>query len=188
MKKLTTPLDKKILAGLKAGEEVLLSGIIYTARDQAHKRLVDLILAGKKLPLDLNGQVIYYCGPTATPQGRVIGSCGPTTSSRMDAFVEPLLAQGLVATIGKGRRYAAVREVMKKYQALYLVAPAGCGALLAGKVVKNKLITFKDLGPEAIHELEVKDFPLIVAIDTNGNSIYQDLQKESYETQRWKKF
>jgi len=127
------------------------------------------------LPLDLKGQVIYYCGPTATPPDKVIGSCGPTTSSRMDAFVEPLLARGLVATIGKGRRHASLREVMKKYQALYFVAPAGCGALLAGKVVKNRLIAFKELGPEAIHELEVRDFPLVVAIDTCGNSLYSDL-------------
>jgi fumarate hydratase subunit beta len=175
MKKLTTPFDKKILAGLKAGEEVLLSGIIYTARDQAHKRLVDLILAGKKLPVDLAGQIIYYCGPTATPAGKVIGACGPTTSSRMDAFLEPLLAQGLTATIGKGRRKAQARNVIAKYKAVYFVAPAGCGALLAGKVVKNKLIAFKELGPEAIHELEVKDFPLVVAIDASGNSLYPDL-------------
>jgi fumarate hydratase subunit beta len=175
MKKITTPLDKKILIALKAGEEVLLSGIIYTARDQAHKRLVDMVLAGKKLPVDLAGKIIYYCGPTATPVGKVIGACGPTTSSRMDAFLEPLLAQGLTAMIGKGRRKAQVREVIAKYKAVYFVAPAGCGALLAGKVVKNKLITFKDLGPEAIYELEVDAFPLIVAIDASGNSIYQDL-------------
>jgi len=175
MKKITTQLDKKVLVALKAGEEVLLSGIIYTARDQAHKRLVDLILAGKKLPIDLCGQTIYYCGPTATPENRVIGACGPTTSSRMDAFLEPLLAQGLTATIGKGRRHKAVREVIAKYKSVYFVAPAGCGALLAGKVIKNKLIAFKDLGPEAIYELEVDAFPLIVAIDASGKSLYSDL-------------
>lgn len=175
MKKLIAPLDKKILAGLKAGEEILFSGTVYTARDQAHKRLVELIAVKKDLPVDIKGKIIYYCGPTATPPGKIIGSCGPTTSARMDAFVEPLLEAGVIATIGKGRRNAAVREMLKKYRAVYFVAPAGCGALLAQKVVKKKLVAFGDLGPEAIYELEVRDFPLIVAIDSCGNSLYPDL-------------
>ena len=168
-------MNQYFLRKLKAGQEILFSGTIYTARDQAHQRLVNLIKAGKKLPLDLKGKMIYYCGPTATPKGKVIGSCGPTTSSRMDNFVAPLLKQGLLAMIGKGRRSKAVRELIKKHQAIYFLAPAGCGALLAKKVIKNKLVAFKDLGPEAIYELEVKNFPLLVGIDSVGYSIYEDI-------------
>lgn len=160
---------------MKKGDKILFSGIIYTARDQAHKRLVELIKKGKKLPLELKGQIIYYCGPTATPKGKVIGSCGPTTSVRMDDFVEPLLKKGLIGMIGKGRRSKTVRQLIKKYKAVYLVAPAGCGALLAKKVISKKLVAFKDLGPEAIYRLEVKDFPLIAAIDPKGRSIYRDV-------------
>jgi len=133
-----------------------------------------LATKGKKLPLDLEEQIIYYCGPTATPPGKAIGSCGPTTSSRMDEFVEPLLKQGLSGMIGKGRRSKRVRELIKKHRAVYFIAPAGCGALLAQKVISKKLVAFKDLGPEAIYKLEVKDFPLIVAIDSKGNSMYGD--------------
>jgi len=175
MKALSIPFNKTDLSGLKAGEEVLLTGTIYTARDQAHKRLCELLQAGKKLPVDLAGQVIYYCGPTATPEGKVIGACGPTTSSRMDEFTPQLLDLGLAAIIGKGRRSKTVREAIKKNGAIYLAAPAGCGALLAKKVIKNSLVAFKDLGPEAIYKLEVKDFPLIVVIDAHGNSLYIDL-------------
>jgi fumarate hydratase subunit beta len=160
---------------LKSGEEIVFSGFIYTARDQAHKKLIELIKKKKKLPFDLKNQIIYYCGPTATPKGKVIGSCGPTTSSRMDEFVEPLLKKGLLGMIGKGRRSRKVREAIKKHKAVYLVAPAGCGALLTKKVIAKKLICFKDLGPEAIYGLEVKDFPLIVAIDSKGRNIYPDI-------------
>ncbi|MCP4651786.1 MAG: TRZ/ATZ family protein [Candidatus Omnitrophica bacterium] len=156
---------------LKVGDEILFSGVIYTARDQAHQRLVKL----KKIPFDLEGEVIYYCGPSATPKGKVIGACGPTTSSRMDKFVEPLLKKGLVGMIGKGGRSKSVRQLIKKYKALYLVAPSGCGALLAQKVISKKIVCFKDLGPEAVYRLEVEDFPLIVAIDSFGRSIYEDL-------------
>jgi len=159
---------------LRAGEEVLFSGYIYTARDQAHKRLVSLLEKGKKLPVDLNNQIIYYCGPTATPKGAVIGSCGPTTSRRMDEFVKPLLKSGIAAMIGKGRRSRGVRELIKKYKCTYFVAPAGCGALLAKRVFSKKLVCFKELGPEAIYKLKVVDFPLIVAIDSKGRSIYRD--------------
>ncbi len=160
---------------LKAGNEIIFSGIIYTARDQAHKRLAELIKKKKKLPFDLKEQIIYYCGPTATPKGKVIGSCGPTTSSRMDVFVEPLLKKGLLGMIGKGRRNAKVKSLIKKYKGVYFVAPAGCGALLAQHVASKLLVCFKELGPEAIYKLEVKDFPLIVAIDSKGRSIYKDL-------------
>lgn len=159
---------------LKPGQEILFSGVIYAARDQAHKRLGELIKKGRKLPLELKGQIIYYCGPTATPKGKAIGSCGPTTSSRMDPFVEPLLKKGLWGMIGKGGRSQKVRKLIKKYRAVYFLAPAGCGALLAKKVKSKKLVAFKDLGPEAIYKLKVKDFPLIVGVDSRGRSIYCD--------------
>lgn len=160
---------------LTVGDEVLLSGVIYTARDQAHARLGALLRAHKKPPFDIRGAVVYYCGPAATPQGKVIGSCGPTTSSRMDAFVEPLLQAGLSGMIGKGRRSAAVQELIKQHKAVYFLAPAGCGALLARCVVSNTPVAFADLGPEAIQRLEIKDMPLIVGIDCRGKSIYPAL-------------
>lgn len=174
MKHIKTPLTKNKLKNLKAKEEILLSGTIYTARDQAHKLLVDLIKKNKKLPIALKGQVIYYCGPTQKPLDKVIGSAGPTTSNRMDNFVEPLLKQGLVAMIGKGRRNKEVENLVKKYKVVYFLAPSGCGALLAKKIIKNELVGFTHLGPEAIYRLEVKDFPLIVGIDSNGNNLYQE--------------
>jgi len=163
------------MARLRAGQEILLSGVLYTARDQAHKKIAALLLAGKKPPFDIKDKIVYYCGPTATPQGRVIGACGPTTSSRMDAFTPLLLDNGLAAMIGKGRRSKLVRESCKKNGAVYLLAPAGCGALLAKKIVSRKLVAFGDLGPEAVYRLEAKELPLIVGIDTKGNAIYPDL-------------
>lgn len=175
MKKIRTPLNKKDIAELKAGDEVLFSGNIYTARDQAHKQLLELIEKKSKLPFEVKDEIIYYCGPTATPPGKVIGSCGPTTSSRMDEFAVPLLMRGLLGMIGKGRRAKKVRQAIQKYKAIYFIAPAGCGALLAQKVVSKKMICFSDLGPEAIFRLGVRDFPLIVAIDPSGKSIYNDL-------------
>lgn len=175
MIKISTPITKKSIENLKAGDDVLLSGVIYTARDQAHKRLAELIKNKQKLPFDLKGQIIYYCGPTATPKGKIIGSCGPTTSSRMDMFTEALLKEGLVGMIGKGGRSLKVVNLIKKNKAIYFIAPAGCGALLAEKVKHEKLVCFKELGPEAIYQLEVKDFPLIVGIDTKGRDIYKHL-------------
>ncbi|MCK4912866.1 MAG: fumarate hydratase C-terminal domain-containing protein [Candidatus Omnitrophica bacterium] len=175
MKEIKTPFTKKDVVRLKAGSEVLFSGVIYTARDQAHKRLVELIKNKKKLPLELKNQIIYYCGPTITPKGKIIGSCGPTTSSRMDEFTELLLGKGLLATIGKGRRSKKIRETIKKQKAIYFIAPAGCGALLAKRVTSKRLVCFKELGPEAIYRLEVKDFPLIVGIDAEGRDIYGNL-------------
>ncbi|MFA7706225.1 MAG: FumA C-terminus/TtdB family hydratase beta subunit [Candidatus Omnitrophota bacterium] len=157
---------------LKAGQEFFLSGTIYTARDQAHKRLVEAIKSGKRLPIELEGAIIYYCGPTQTPKGKIIGSCGPTTSSRMDAFAPLLLAKGLKAMIGKGARSKEVKEAIRKYKGVYFVTYAGCGALLSKYVKKVEVVAYRDLGPEAILKLEVKDFPLIVAIDANGGSIY----------------
>ena len=173
MKKIRIPLDKGQIAKLKAGEEILLSGVIFTARDQAHKRLIEAIKAGHKLPIDLKGQTIYYCGPTKTPRGKIIGSCGPTTASRLDDFTPLLLKAGLKGMIGKGRRSPEVIRAMKKYRAVYFLAYAGCGALLSKYIKKAKPIAYKDLGPGAIYKLEVKNFPLIVAIDLKGRNIYK---------------
>ncbi len=157
---------------LKTGDKVLFSGTLFTARDQAHKRLVEYIKYGKKLPINLKGALIYYCGPTKTLPGKVIGSCGPTTSSRMDQFSPALIKAGVSGMIGKGSRSKEVIEAIKKYKAIYFVTYAGCGALLSKYVKRSKVVGFSDLGPEAIRELEVEDFPLIVAVDTRGRSIY----------------
>jgi fumarate hydratase subunit beta len=170
--KIISPLTKEIISKLKAGDEVFFTGIIYTARDQAHKRMAQALKTGKKLPLDLKNQVIYYCGPTPSPKGKVIGACGPTTSSRMDDFTLVLLKFGLKGMIGKGGRSLQVQQAIKRYQGVYFLAFAGCGALLAKYVKSKKLVAFKDLGPEAIYRLEVKDFPLIVGIDCQGKSVY----------------
>ncbi len=177
MKKINLPLDLREIKKLKAGEEVLLSGIIYTARDQAHKRIIKVLGKGrgkgKKLPLDIRGAVIYYCGPTKTPKGKIFGSCGPTTSSRMDVFTPALLKAGLSAMIGKGNRSQEVRKALRKFRGVYFLTFAGCGALLNKYVRKSRLFLYPDLGPEAIYKLEVKDFPLIVGIDSKGNNIYK---------------
>ncbi len=165
-------LTDKNIRFLKSGDEVLLNGTIYTGRDQAHKRLTEAIKSGRKLPIELKGAVIYYCGPTQTPKGKVIGSCGPTTSSRMDAFTPLLLSKGLKAMIGKGGRSKEVKEAIKKHKGIYFITYAGCGALLSRFIKKAKIVAYSELGPEAILKLEVKDFPLIVAIDANGGSIY----------------
>lgn len=172
IKKIETPLTKDTIASLRAGDEVLLNGTIFTARDAAHKRLHDIIKNGKPLPIDLKGAVIYYAGPTPPPPRRVIGSCGPTTSSRMDPFTPELLELGLSGMIGKGERSEEVRQAIKKYGCVYFLAIGGMGALLSMKVKMAKPILFKELGPEAVYEMEVKDFPLIVGIDSKGNDIY----------------
>lgn len=172
MKKLKIPLSSEIINNLHVEDEVSLSGIIYTARDQAHKRLAHAIKARKKLPFDLESQIIYYCGPAKTPKGKIIGSCGPTTSSRMDEFTPALLAAGLKGMIGKGSRSKEAIGAIKKHRAVYFLTYAGCGALLSKYVKSAGLIAYADLGPEAIYELEVVDFPAIVGIDSRGNSIY----------------
>ena len=169
---INAPLDLNKIKFLKAGQEVLLSGTIYTARDQAHKRLVQAIKSRKALPFKLRDAVIYYCGPTQTPKGKVIGSCGPTTSSRMDAFAGFILAKGLRGMIGKGSRGFEVKEAIKKYKGIYFITYAGCGALLSKYVKCAKTVAYRDLGPEAILKLKVENFPLIVAIDVNGGDVY----------------
>ncbi len=172
-KRIVAPfLDRNIFSGLAVGDEVLLSGTIYTARDAAHKRIFD----AKKAPLELKDQVIYYCGPSQTPRGKVIGSCGPTTSSRMDSFTPFMLSEiKIAATIGKGKRGVKVIDSCVKNKAIYLVAPGGCGALLANSVKKCEVAAFSDLLSEAIYKLEIVDMPLIVGIDVNGNYIYEKL-------------
>jgi len=177
--KLNTPLTKDAVKNLKAGDEVVLSGVILTARDVAHKKLTDLIKNGKRIPVNLKGAVIYYAGPTPPPPGRPIGSCGPTTSSRMDSFTPALIKLGLRGMIGKGDRSAEVRRAIRRYGCVYFLATGGAGALLSTKVKSARAILFKELGPEAIYKLEVKDFPLVVGIDPKGRNIY--------DKAKWKK-
>ena len=164
------PLTDEVIKSLKAGDEVSLNGYVYTARDQAHFRLVKA-LAEKKMPIDLRGQVIYYAGPTPTCPGKVIGSCGPTTSGRMDFFTPHLLKAGLKGMIGKGARSEDVRRAIKKHKAVYFITIAGAGAYLSKKVVGAKPVLYKDLGAEAIYKLKLKDFPAIVGIDSRGKEI-----------------
>ncbi|MHC4597314.1 MAG: Fe-S-containing hydro-lyase [Planctomycetota bacterium] len=173
VKKLQTPLAEADVRSLKAGDEVLVSGAVYTARDMAHKRLCESIEAGDELPFALEGAIIYFVGPTPAPPGRVIGAAGPTTSSRMDPFSPKLVAIGLKAMIGKGYRDEQVREALKKYSAVHLSAIGGAGALLSQHIVAAEGIAYEDLGTEAIRELQVVDFPAIVAYDCYGNTVYK---------------
>jgi len=178
--KIKTPLAEETIIRLRIGERVLLSGIVYTARDQAHKRLVEeLERAGKEnrkpdLPFFLEGQVIYYAGPAPSRPGMVIGPAGPTTSCRMDPYTPVLLERGLKGTIGKGKRGKDVIEAMKRYKAVYFVAVGGAAVLLSKKIKKAEIVAYEDLGPEAIYRLEVEDFPLIVANDVYGNDLFAE--------------
>ncbi|HSR11207.1 MAG TPA: Fe-S-containing hydro-lyase [Thermodesulfobacteriota bacterium] len=171
--RLKTPLSDADVMKLKAGDKVFITGVIYTGRDAAHKRLFDLIKDGKPLPLDIKGQIIYYVGPAPAKPGQAIGSAGPTTSGRMDAYSPKLMEIGLKGMIGKGMRKKEVIEAMKKYKAVYFAATGGAGALLAKAVKKVDIVAYEDLGPEAITRLEVVDFPVIVVNDTQGNDLYQ---------------
>lgn len=168
-----TPLTDTVIKTLKAGDDVLLSGTVYAARDQAHKRLCALIDAGQPLPFDISGQAIYYVGPTPARPGRIIGAAGPTTASRMDAFTPALLARGLKATIGKGLRGPEVQKAIVQYRAVHFAALGGGGALLSQYIVANELLAWDDLGAEALRRLEFKDFPLIVAYDATGGCVYR---------------
>ncbi len=169
---LQLPLDKTTVQSLKAGDLLSLSGVMYTARDAAHKRLVAALDAGEPLPFELSGQTIYYAGPCPGRPGLPVGSAGPTTSGRMDAYAPRLIELGLVGMIGKGARSPAVIEAMKRQGAVYLGATGGAGALLAQRIKKAEVIAYADLGAEAIRRLEVEDFPVIVLIDTQGNNLY----------------
>ncbi len=169
---LNTPLIDKAISGLKAGDKVLLSGRVLVGRDQAHLRLMDLMKKGKKLPVDLKNQIIYYAGPSPRKPGEAIGSVGPTTAARMDKITEPMFKKGLRITIGKGERSDEFKKMVKKYKAPYLVAMGGGGALMHSAVKSSKIVAFRVLGPEAIYELTVKKMPLYVAYDITGGSIY----------------
>jgi fumarate hydratase subunit beta len=170
---ISSPLDEKMRKKLCAGDSVSLSGVIYTARDAAHKRMLEALNKGEALPFDIRGQTIYYMGPTPARPGQVIGSCGPTTSSRMDAFTPALLANGLGAMIGKGERSAEVKEALKKQRAVYFVTYGGAGALLAKTVRRMEVVAYPELGAEAVMRLEVEDFPVIVANDIHGGDLFQ---------------
>ncbi len=171
MKTLRFPFSKKDLSTLKAGDEVLISGELLTARDAAHNRIHELIHSGKRLPVDLKDQIIYYVGPTPAQKGHIIGSAGPTTSSRMDKYTPALLKAGMLGMIGKGRRSQLVVDAIIKYKAVYFATYGGAGALLSQKIVRSDIIAYPELGTEAIRRIVVKDFPVIVAIDTNGGMI-----------------
>lgn len=173
METLTLPLTTDKVIRLNAGDMILITGTIYTARDAAHKKIVESIKKRESLPFDLKNQFIYYAGPTPAPRGMPIGSCGPTTSSRMDAYTIPLLERGLKGMIGKGKRSEAVIKAIKKFKAVYFLAVGGAAALLATKVKKAKVIAYSELGTEAVYKLEVKDFPVIVAIDCKGRNIFK---------------
>lgn len=173
-KKIRLPLTERTISDLKAGDAVLLSGVLYTARDAAHKRMVDALERGERLPFDIKGQTLYYVGPSPAPPGRVIGSAGPTTSTRMDEFTPRLLAVGLKGMIGKGPRSAEVRDAIKKYRAVYFAAVGGTGALLSKCIAQSEVVAYADLGPEAVLRLEVKDFPVTVINDISGRDLYEE--------------
>lgn len=175
----TAPLTKEVAKTLKAGDSVLLTGTIYTARDAAHKRLCELVEQGKPLPFDAKDSVIYYVGPTPAKPGQAIGSAGPTTSYRMDAYSPTMIAQGETGMIGKGKRSPEVIAAMKEHTAVYFGAIGGCGALLSNCIKKAEIVCYEDLGAEAIRRLEVEDFPVVVIIDSEGNNLYES-GREAY--------
>ncbi|WP_294370925.1 Fe-S-containing hydro-lyase [uncultured Clostridium sp.] len=176
--KLQTPLTADKLKDLKAGDSVLISGVIYSARDAAHKRLIDLLNQGKELPLNIKDETIYYVGPSPAKPGNVIGSAGPTTSYRMDAYAPTLLDLGLKGMIGKGARNQEVIDAIVRNKAVYFGAIGGAAALIAKSIVKSEIIAYEDLGAEAIRRMEVKDMPLVVIIDSKGNNLYELGQKD----------
>ena len=171
--RVTTPLTREQARTLKAGDSCLISGVIYTARDAAHKRLCELVAQGKELPMEIKDSIIYFVGPTPAREGQAIGSAGPTTSYRMDAYSPILIAQGQTGMIGKGKRGPQVIDAMKEHGAVYFGAIGGCGALLSKCIKKAEVIAYEDLGAEAIRRLEVEDFPAIVVIDAEGNNLYE---------------
>ena len=171
--KLTPPLSDQDVMQLEIGDKVLVSGVIYTARDAAHKRLIDLINAGKPLPMEIKGQILYYVGPSPARPGRVIGAAGPTTSYRMDSYAPTLIKLGLKVMIGKGKRSPEVIRAMQEYKAVYLGATGGAGALISQCIKAAQVVAFPELGPEAVHRLEVEDLPTIVINDCLGRDLYE---------------
>ncbi len=181
VKRLTPPLTDEDVSALRSGDRVLITGTVYTGRDAAHKRLVDLLSEGKELPVDLKGQIIYFVGPTPTRPGEAIGSAGPTTSYRMDGYSPTLIELGLKGMIGKGSRSQEVIDSMVKHKAVYMAAVGGAAALISRRIDSCEIVAYEDLGPEAIRKLQVKDFPVIVVNDCLGNDLYEQGVKE-YKT------
>ena len=171
--KITAPMSREVARSLKAGDSCLISGVIYTARDAAHKRLCELVAEGKELPFPVKDSIIYFVGPTPAKPGQAIGSAGPTTSYRMDAYSPTMIACGQTGMIGKGKRGPEVVAAMKEHGAVYFGAIGGCGALLSKCIKKAEVVAYEDLGAEAIRRLEVEDFPAIVIIDSLGNNLYE---------------
>lgn len=167
------PIKREDAKSLRAGDYVYLTGTIYTARDAAHKRMQDALDSGEKLPIETDGTVIYYMGPSPARKGRPIGSAGPTTASRMDKYTPKLLDMGLGAMIGKGKRSQAVIDGIVRNGSVYFAAVGGAGALLSQRIIKSEVVAYDDLGTEAIRKLEVKDFPVVVVIDSEGNNLYK---------------
>ena len=182
IRNIRTPLSKEVIESLKCGESITLTGYVYTARDAAHKRLCDLIEAGKDLPFDMKDQVVFFAGPSPAKPGRPIGSVGPTTSYRMDAYSPLLIENGLAGMIGKGSRSSGVVDTMKECGAVYFCAIGGCAALLARCVKSSETVCYEDLGTEAVRRLYVEDMPLTVAIDCFGNDIYQKGKNDYLDT------
>lgn len=177
-KRISTPLTDAVIEDLQAGDNVLLTGTIYTGRDAAHKQLVELLEKGEPLPVDLTGQIIYYVGPTPAKPGQVIGSAGPTTSNRMDAYTPALMEAGLKGMIGKGSRSPQVKEALQKMKGVYFAAVGGAAALIARAIKESEVVAYQELGTEAIRRLIVEDFPVIVVNDVAGNDLYQMGRKE----------
>jgi fumarate hydratase subunit beta len=173
-KKITLPLTDEVLKDLKTGDSLLLTGVIYTARDAAHKRMVEALDQGNPLPFDIKGATIYYMSPTPARPGKTIGSAGPTTSGRMDAYAPRLIAEGLEGMIGKGSRSQAVKDAMMKHKAVYLGAIGGAGALISQSIKKAEVIAYEELGAEALRRLEVEDFPVTVLNDIYGGDLYEE--------------
>ncbi len=177
-KRMSLPLTEKDIKSLKAGDNVLLSGVLYVARDAAHRRMIDALEREDFLPFDIKGQTIYYMGPSPAPPGRVIGSAGPTTSVRMDAYTPKLLAKGLKGMIGKGVRSQAVKDAIKKHKAVYFAAVGGAGALISKTIIKAEVVAYTELGPEAVLKIEVKNFPVTVINDIYGSDLYIEGKKK----------
>ncbi len=177
---ITTPVSDSVIEKLRTGDSVFITGFLYTGRDSAHKKLIDLVEAGKDLPIELQGQLIYYVGPTPARPGKVIGSAGPTTSYRMDSFAPTLHKLGLKGTIGKGKRSDEVKESLKKYKGVYLAAVGGAGALISQSIVEAEVIAYPELGPEAIRRVKVENFPCLVVNDMYGGDLYAE-GKQKYQ-------
>lgn len=180
--RIEAPLTEQVVCSLKAGDRVLINGAMLTGRDSAHQRLYDLLEKGEPLPIDVEGQLIYYVGPTPPKPGQVIGSAGPTTSSRMDKFAPALIAKGLRGMVGKGKRSPEVLQAMQVHKAVYLGATGGAAALIAKRIKAAEVLCYEDLGPEAIRRLTVEDFPAVVINDAHGNDLYKDGVKQ-YSTE-----